>query len=96
MSAFFMAQVTVKDAEKFQEYAKRAGPTFAAHSGELLTKGKFAGFLNGNGQHNAVAVVKFPSLDHIDNWYQSASYQELIPLRDSAAEVVISKYEVPE
>lgn len=30
---------------------------------------------------NSVVVIAFPSLDHARGWYDSAAYQELLPLR---------------
>ncbi|MEP3474802.1 MAG: DUF1330 domain-containing protein [Hyphomicrobiales bacterium] len=96
MSAFVIAQVTVKDGEKFQQYAEQSGPTFAPFGGELFIKGKFAGTFTGNQNHNAAAIIKFPNMEKLDEWYNSAAYQNIIPLRNEAADIIFTKYEVPE
>lgn len=96
MSAFFVATVSVKDGEKFKEYAAKSAETFRPFSGELVIRGKFVGTFVGNAGHQATAVVKFPNLDALESWYASDAYQALIPLRDEASDITIVKYEVPE
>ncbi len=95
MSAFFIATVTVKDAEKFQKYAAKSKATFDLFDAEILARGKHQGALAGNADHQAAAIVKFKDMDTLDKWYLSDEYQTLIPLRDQAADMTISKYAVP-
>lgn len=95
MSAFFIATVTVKNAEKYQEYAVKSKETFDAFGAAIIARGKYAGTLVGDAQHQAAAIVKFPDLEHLDSWHDSDAYQALIPLRDEAADFTITKYDVP-
>ena len=95
MTAFFMSTLTVKDAEKFQEYAGKAAQTFAAFDGELVIRGKAGDTLVGSSDHQAAAVVRFPDMNALKAWYQSPDYQALIPLRDTAAEMTLVTYEEP-
>lgn len=95
MSAFFIATVTVKDAEKFQEYAAKSKATFDLFDAEVLARGKHQGVLTGNVNHQTAAIVKFKDMDTLDKWYQSDEYQALISLRDQAADMTISKYAIP-
>ena len=95
MTAFFVARVTVKDGAKFQEYAQKAMATFAAHGGELVLRGAAQDALAGKHDHQSVAIVKFPDLGALNRWYESREYQEIIPLRDKAAKMKITSYEVP-
>jgi uncharacterized protein (DUF1330 family) len=37
-------------------------------------------------------VIRFPSVAQADGWHGSAAYQALVPLRQSAAEVVLTTY----
>lgn len=96
MNAFIVANVKIKNPEKFQEYAQLSGPTFSPYGGELLLKGKFVESLTGETEHSSLAIIKFPTLEKLDAWYQSEEYQSLIPLRDDAAVVQFSKYEIPQ
>jgi len=37
-------------------------------------------------------VIRFPSLEEADGWHRSPAYQALVPLRQSAADVVLTTY----
>ena len=95
MTTFFIANVSVKNPEKFQEYAQKSGATFAAYGGAPLARGKVAGNLVGSSEHQAAAVIKFPDLDSLNNWFNSPEYQALVPLRDQAADMIITNYQIP-
>ncbi len=95
MSAFFVATVKVKDPEKFQEYAQKAGETMAPHGGEAVLRGKINDVLVGHADHQAVGIVKFPSQDALSAWFHSDAYQKIVPLRDEAADMTIATYLVP-
>jgi len=95
MSVFFIATSSVKDMEKFQEYGGKAGQTFAPFGGTLVTKGKAEKTLVGKSDHQTVGVIGFPNMEALNDWYQSAEYQALIPLRDAAAEMTLVTYSVP-
>jgi len=95
MTAFFVATATVKDPQKFQEYAQKAGETLAPHQGELVLRGKKNDVLTGHADHQTVGVIKFPSQDALNAWFSSDAYQAIVPLRDEAAEMTIVSYSVP-
>ncbi len=92
MSAFFIANVSVKNPELFQEYAKKAGESIAPFGGVVMARGKTEGVLEGNCNHKAVGIVEFPDMESLDRWYNSDDYQKIIPLRDHAADINIIKY----
>ena len=95
MTAYAIALVKVKDPEKMQEYAALAGPTFPKYQGELVAKGQVTELLSGDMDLNIVAVMAFPSLEHIDIWYQSPEYQAAIPTRELASDMTILKVQAP-
>ncbi|NRG17939.1 DUF1330 domain-containing protein [Rhizobiales bacterium] len=96
MSAFFVSTVSVKDTEKFQEYSRKAGETFAPFGGQLVIRGAAADTIAGKcAAHQAVGIVKFPNQETLMDWFQSPAYQELIPLREEAADLTITTYVMP-
>lgn len=95
MSAYAVALVKVKNPEKMQEYAKLAGPSIAKYDGEVATKGQVAGLLTGEADLNSVAVIKFDSVERINEWYGSDEYQAAIPIRDEACDMTLLKLQVP-
>lgn len=95
MTAFFVATVKIREPQKFQEYAKKAADTFAAHGGELIIRGQADGVLAGEADHQAVGIVKFPDKEALSAWYGSDAYQALVSLREQAADMTIVAYSVP-
>jgi len=88
MSAYMIVHATVNNVEKFKSYSEAAGPTLKTFGAEIVFKGKVTDVLVGEHQHTISAVMKFPDQASIRQWYDSDDYQKLIPLRDSAANVV--------
>jgi uncharacterized protein (DUF1330 family) len=93
MSAFFVATISVKDREKFADYASQAYETIKKFQGEPILRGKAEGALDGNVDHQIIGVSRFPDMETLNEWYESDEYQALIPLRDEAADIGIIKYE---
>lgn len=96
MKAFFIANVKVKNPEKFAQYAKAAGESMQPFGGEVLIKGANGQPLAGSLEYPNAALVQFPDQDKLHAWYHSDTYQSLIPLRNEAAEMHISSFSVPE
>ena len=93
MTAFFVAEVKVKNGEKAQEYVSKVGATIAAFGGKPIIRGKAEKVLAGNSDGQMVAVFSFPDMDAIQNWYDSADYQALIPIREEGLDATIVAYE---
>lgn len=95
MKAFFVAQINIKNPEKFQQYAQGAGASMQPYGGELVTKGKAARQLAGVSEYGNVAIVSFPNQESLESWFESDAYQNLISLRDEAADMLLTSYNVP-
>jgi len=96
MKAFLIAYVTVKDGGKMQAYAKAAGESMQAFGGKVFSKGIAQQQLAGEHEQQNVAVICFPNLENLESWYDSDDYQKLIPLRNEAADIILTSYMVPE
>ncbi|MDJ0626443.1 MAG: DUF1330 domain-containing protein [Candidatus Caenarcaniphilales bacterium] len=93
MNAFITINVVIKNPEKFVDYMQKASATLAPYGAKPVAKGKFAGSVSGSSsEHQMAATVTFPDMESIDAWYNSDEYQALIPLRDEAADIIITKY----
>jgi uncharacterized protein (DUF1330 family) len=93
MSAFFIATGTIKSGELMQQYALAASSTLKPFGAKSITRGKFKGTLHGELKHDMVGIIEFPSIEAMEDWYNSPAYQAIIPLRESAADMVFAKYE---
>ena len=84
MAAYWIAHVTVNDADAYGEYAKRATGAIEAHGGKFLARATRTVWLEGNERARNV-VVRFPSVEDAERCYQSTAYQEALVFAKSAA-----------
>ena len=95
MSAIMIARITVKNPARFQEYLAKTQQLAASYGANLLVRGKADRVLTGgNKDHQLTIVVNFPSLEKIDEWYESDAYKPLMALRDEGADMQMTSYEV--
>lgn len=93
MTALMVATITVKDLKKFQAYLQETQKIATPYGARLLFRGKLERSLTENDpSHGMVVIVEFPSQAHIDQWYNSAEYRPLIPLREEAAVMSMTSY----
>jgi len=92
-NAYVIGHITVKDAEKWNEYRNQVPATLEPWGAELVLRGKLASILAGEHTHTDTVVIRFPDMEAINGWYASPAYQSLIPLRKKAAEIVLLSYD---
>ncbi len=93
MTAYLIGHITVKDADKWSEYRSKVPDTLDPWGAELVLRGKRAAVLSGRHDLADTVFIRFPDQESLVNWYNSAAYQELIPLREQAADMVLVSYE---
>lgn len=93
MTAYVIGQITIKDPDKWKEYRSRLPATLATWGAELVLRGTRAQVLSGQHRHTDTVVIRFPDRESVDQWHNSAAYQELVPLRTRAAEVDLVSYD---
>jgi uncharacterized protein (DUF1330 family) len=92
MAAYLVGHITVKDDGLWQQYMAGVQESLAPFDCKIIFRGQLDRILAGQHDHNLVVVIEFPGQTTLDNWYGSEKYQSLIPLRDKAADVVITTY----
>ena len=90
--AYVVGQMTVKNETKWAEYRGQVLATLMPFGGELVFRGNQVRALSGECPHADIVVIRFASLADADGWHNSAAYQALIPLRQEAADVVLTTY----
>lgn len=93
MSAYVVGRITVLDAAKWDEYRSRVPATLAPWPAELVFRGERAAVVAGEEAHSDIVVIRFADLAAARGWFESPAYQALIPLRQQAAEVVLTFYQ---
>ena len=93
MAAYLIGHITVKDAESWGKYVEGVGKSLLPYEAKVVFRGKQEKVLAGLHSHENAVVLQFPDQKTLQDWYHSKAYQELIPIRDKAADVVIISYD---
>lgn len=86
MAAYFIAQYVVKNPALYGEYQQGAGPTIAAHGGELVALDVAAETIEGSPPGPQTVILKFEDVAAAKAWYQSDDYQAVVGKRLEATE----------
>ena len=82
--AYLIAMLQSSDFEKLvQDYGRPVSSTIVEAGGEVLAATPAATVMEGNYSPTWTAIVRFPSMNAIETWYQSECYQPFIPIRQS-------------
>lgn len=93
MAAYLIGHILIKDPPQWEVYVEGVRKSLIPFEAQVLFRGKRASILTGEHPYQDTVVIKFPDQPTLQNWYHSESYQELIPIRDRAADVVIISYD---
>ena len=83
--AYLVAEVQVTDADAYKPYIPRAAEIVARHGGQYLARGGKTESLEGAEPAGRIAIVEFPSMAALKEFYRSAEYQEVAPIRQKAS-----------
>lgn len=94
MSALMVARIHIKDPAKLEEYIAGSKQVATPYGARLVYQGKVVRTLNGEQNHDMLVIAEFPDADHINDWFDSEEYQPLVPLREAAADMHMTNYQV--
>ncbi|MEX1366410.1 MAG: DUF1330 domain-containing protein [Nannocystaceae bacterium] len=84
---YLMASLVVEDFDSFQaDYGAAVFPMIAQAGGEVMVATPQIDLLEGEYVQNWTVVVRFPSEDAANGWYDSAEYQAMIPVRQGVTD----------
>ncbi|MCA1668230.1 MAG: DUF1330 domain-containing protein [Thermomicrobia bacterium] len=87
MAAYLIAGVkSISDQAGFEEYRRRVGATMEPYGARYFAAAPPEG-KEGNWSAMVTAIIEFPSLEALKEWYDCAAYQELKQLRQRSADV---------
>lgn len=81
MSTYIIVEFTPLDKDQLSRYSALAAATVAEYGGEFVSKGS-AETLSGDSDYSHRAILHFAGVESAKAWYQSESYQKLIPIRE--------------
>jgi uncharacterized protein (DUF1330 family) len=86
MPAYVIAEVDVKDAERYKLYAEKAPGVTVPAGGKYLARAGKVECLEGTPPKSRVVVIEFANMQAARDFYYGKAYQEIIPLRQAASE----------
>jgi len=81
MPTLMIIDLTPTDKDKLSTYSAKAAETLIPYGGKFIAKGPIEA-IHGESNFQTKVVIQFPDKDSAMNWYSSAPYQQIIPLRD--------------
>ena len=91
MAAYIVVDSKIINAEQQEIYRQLAGPIVLKHGGEYLARGgKLSVKETKRGTPERLVIVKFPSYEQAENFYNSAEYKDALAVSDKAAERTFS------
>ena len=82
---YLVANIRVKDKDKFAAFSCMAGPVIKAHGGKILAKGPDAERHEGD-LKGTVVMIEFDTLNAARQFYQSDEYQAAKVIKDACSE----------
>jgi uncharacterized protein (DUF1330 family) len=86
MSAYFIANIRIRDPEEYKKYLKDVDTVFEKFKGEYLALDDGPEVLEGNGDWGRVVLIRFPDKGELMRWYDSEEYRRILQYRLTAAD----------
>ncbi len=86
MTAYLIADVAVRDPQRYEEYKQKVPALIARHGGEYLVRGGAHDVLEGGWQPTRLVLFRFPSRAAIKAFLADPEYQPLAALRHAVAD----------
>lgn len=83
--AYLIAEIDIHDPDTYANYTAQTPAVIAKHGGRFLVRGGTCDAREGDAPKGRVVVIEFPSFEAAQKFYESADYQPLIPIRQSAS-----------
>jgi uncharacterized protein (DUF1330 family) len=81
MAGYFVLQVDWKSDESRKQYVARLGDMISKHHGEYIVTSRNYRVVEGTWNPGLLIVIRFPTMEALSAWYDSAEYQPLRELR---------------
>ena len=86
MAAFVIADVDVKDPDRFKEYGKLTPDILKTYGGRYLIRGGNVEVFEGTWIPNRLVVMEFESIEQLKRWYHSPDYTDALKIRQESSD----------
>jgi uncharacterized protein (DUF1330 family) len=81
MPAYLIADVTVKDPDRYRDYVRQVPATLEPYGGRFIARGGAVDPLEGGWRPGRLVIIEFPSVERARAWYDSPEYASARQLR---------------
>lgn len=81
MAAYLIADISVHNAKKFNEYLSRMPEFVNKYGGKYLVKGKTPTVIEGNWSPETLVLIEFPSSESLNQFLEDTEVQALFIIR---------------
>ena len=85
MPAYVIVGLDVTEPEAYETYRREVPATLEPYGGQFVVRGGAFAVLEGNWTASRTVVLAFPSVEQVTEWYNSAAYQAILPIRQRHA-----------
>jgi len=85
MSTWFVAQLEIRDRERYSQYEAGFLEIFQQYDGRLVAVDEAPRVVEGDWPWTRTVMLEFPDDDAARRWYDSPEYQELVKHRHAAS-----------
>jgi uncharacterized protein (DUF1330 family) len=85
MPAYVIAQIDVRDPDRYEEYKKMSPVSIAQYGGRFLVRGPKPEVLEGDWQPRRMVLLEFPSVERAREWWASEEYAPAKALRQATS-----------
>ena len=85
MAAYVIANIDVKDPERYQDYIKMSPVSIAKFGGRFIARGGKTDVLEGSWVPKRLVLLEFPSAERAREWWTSDDYAPAKALRQATS-----------
>ena len=86
MAAYVIAQVTVTDPVRYEEYRQLVPATIEQYGGRFIARGGAVEILEGNWEPGRLVIIEFPTAGQARAWWSSPEYAEARAIRQATSD----------
>ena len=81
MPVYVIAQGRIENREMLDQYVSKVIPTIQSGGARIVAVDESPEVVEGEVEYPRTVILEFPTREAFRSWYDSAEYQEILPLR---------------
>ena len=86
MPAYVLANVTIQDPVRYEDYRRHVSATLTNYGGRFIVRGGGVEALEGEWRPGRLVIIEFPSREQAKAWWESPEYADIRAIRQATSE----------